>query len=345
MDLVELVSESRLKRFRNRSYMALGFIIAPFLLPFTIYDVFTGQDYLFSGAIFSVAGVLISNSIVIYRKNKVLIPYRYFFVVIQAMLLWSVANEGQHTVFWFFPIALITMFTDTRIAVRSMFLLSFICAAPAAMHFYETGFALRFLVSYALVILCSDLLLGLLDQMQADIDSHALRDPMTGVYNRRQLMAVLREAIGVGKGNLTQHCLISIDIDNFKSINNDYGHDIGDRIIQDVARLIADNSRESDMLFRVGGEEFTLLVREASEEKAMYIAESIRARVEEAALHSDRDLTISLGVSAYRHGEDIKAWLKRVDENRDQAKDAGRNCVVGPKGIRSNVDLQDPQIA
>ena len=343
MDLAELVSESRLKRFRNRAYMAIGFVIAPFLLPFTFYDLLTGQELLYSAIIFLIVLVLCVNSIYILKFQTVLISYRYFFTALQALLIWSIAHEGAYTALWSFPIALITMFTEKRAAVRVMLLGSLICVAPVVLHFHENAFALRYLVSYSMVIMCADLLLGLLDQMQSDLNAQAIRDPLTGVYNRRQLMSTLREVIGVNRGGASQHCLISIDIDHFKSVNDDFGHDMGDRVIQDVASSIVERVRDTDLLFRVGGEEFILLVSDASQDRALTIAESIRERIEEIEFIKDRTVTVSLGVAGYRHGEDIRAWLKRVDENLYKAKQSGRNCVYGTRGVNKPIGPDDDQ--
>lgn len=150
-------------------------------------------------------------------------------------------------------------------------------------------------------------------------------DPMTGLFNRRGLAMTLETVEQLHQ----QFSAITLDIDHFKSINDTYGHDIGDEVIKLLAEQIRHNARESDILCRVGGEEFLVLLPETQLVEAEMIAERLRKNVETRGLPGIRPITISLGVAYWnkQQGEPEKA-LKRADEALYQAKKEGRNRVV-----------------
>ena len=150
-------------------------------------------------------------------------------------------------------------------------------------------------------------------------------DPMTGLFNRRGLAMTLETVVQLRQ----QFAAITLDIDHFKSINDSYGHDIGDEVIKSLAEQIRHNARESDILCRVGGEEFLVLLPGTQLGEAEMIAERLRENVETLVLPGIRPITISLGVAYWnqQQGEPEKA-LKRADEALYQAKKEGRNRVV-----------------
>ncbi len=325
--------DDALRQFRRRAYMTMGFASGPFLLPFVFYGMFVQSDFLHSLMVLLVLLVINLNSYLILTRDRVLIEYRYFYVAVLAVQVWSIPYEGSYALVWCFPIALTTLFTDTRQRVRAMLILSLLTLGPTALWFLDMAAASRFVVSYAMVVLCSDLLLGLLEKMQKELNSMVIKDPLTGAYNRRMLSGMLKDAVGLSKRGAVEHSLIAIDIDNFKQINDSYGHDAGDRVLKGVVELISQRIRESDALFRVGGEEFILLVRDISLDHTGVLAESIREKIEAAGLLPDKPVTISAGVAHHTGREDVQRWLKRVDDNLYVAKRDGRNRVCGAGSI------------
>lgn len=150
-------------------------------------------------------------------------------------------------------------------------------------------------------------------------------DPMTGLFNRRGLAMTLESVAQLRQ----QFSAITLDIDHFKAINDSYGHDIGDEVIKSLAEQIRHNARESDILCRVGGEEFLVLLPGTPLAEAGMIAERLRQNVETLMLPGIQPITISLGVAYWnqQQGEPDKA-LKRADEALYRAKKEGRNRVV-----------------
>ncbi|MEA2988890.1 MAG: hypothetical protein QOG83_1601, partial [Alphaproteobacteria bacterium] len=156
-------------------------------------------------------------------------------------------------------------------------------------------------------------------------------DGLTGLYNRRHFLALAESEWNRFKRYDRPLALLMFDIDHFKSVNDTHGHDVGDRVIKAVADLMQNNKRSSDIAARVGGEEFALLLPEASLENACIAAERLRQKVAEHALEADGGavtVTISIGLSIARDGvAGIAALMKQADVALYDAKHSGRNRV------------------
>lgn len=156
--------------------------------------------------------------------------------------------------------------------------------------------------------------------------AQAVKDPLTGAYNRRYMAEQLHSAIE--RVAWMTASLVSVDIDHFKAINDRFGHVAGDTVLMGVAALARRLSRDSDLLFRMGGDEFSLYLPGATHAAATHIAERLRRAVEHASLLKDCTVTVSIGVAEIRAQDDAEAWIHRADEALYEAKRAGRNRVV-----------------
>lgn len=154
-------------------------------------------------------------------------------------------------------------------------------------------------------------------------------DPLTGVYNRLALQEFAVELF-----SSVQHdslCVLFIDVDNFKRINDRRGHDSGDRILQEVAQIFQGCVRQSDKLARWGGEEFVLLSSGVDRKGGISLAEKIRNRIADHVFdksNSPLKVTVSIGVAVANPGECFEEACKRADQALYTAKNHGRNCVV-----------------
>jgi diguanylate cyclase (GGDEF)-like protein len=160
----------------------------------------------------------------------------------------------------------------------------------------------------------------------------ATTDVLTGLYNRRQFMRIAEAEWDRFKRYQRNFSLIYFDIDNFKAINDRLGHDAGDRAIMRVAEVCSRQKRGSDILARMGGDEFVVLMPETGQETAHAFAERLRCAVSSEPLDVDGiaiDLTVSIGVAVTDAGLDgIKALLKIADARLYLAKKEGRNCIA-----------------
>ncbi len=154
----------------------------------------------------------------------------------------------------------------------------------------------------------------------------AERDPLTGVYNRRafqQYMSRLEKSEQNGN-----HYLIVLDLDNFKLLNDQFGHSTGDDVLIKVMEIVSSSIRSEDFLARWGGEEFALVVQSSSDDAAVAMAEKIRLLIETSLCNSaDQAITASFGIARFRTGERYRDLFHRADKALYEAKKSGKNCV------------------
>lgn len=152
-------------------------------------------------------------------------------------------------------------------------------------------------------------------------------DPLTGVNNRRALDDMLISQFAMMTRYDKTFSLVMYDIDHFKQVNDEHGHLQGDRILQNVARLLDESVRDTDIVVRYGGEEFVVVMPETNLQGACVFGERIRARIEE-----EMPVTISGGVASALDGDTAESLLTRADAALYSAKTAGRNCLFRHDG-------------
>ena len=169
-------------------------------------------------------------------------------------------------------------------------------------------------------------------KMAAELKLLATTDPLTGAINRRELIQRAESELERARRYEHPTSAIMLDIDNFKMVNDTYGHPTGDKVLVSLARLLTQAVRASDLVARYGGEEFMLILPETPLEQARGIAERIRCAVADTPVMVDDQtirFTVSLGVTSSESvGQDFEALLKAADKLLYQAKQSGRNRVV-----------------
>jgi diguanylate cyclase (GGDEF)-like protein len=168
-------------------------------------------------------------------------------------------------------------------------------------------------------------------EMTEELRHMAQHDALTGLPNRALFADRVQNTLAFAKRHHTRFAMIFLDLDNFKPINDNYGHLIGDRLLQQVAKRLQAVIRASDTVGRIGGDEFVLLISELAEPNdALALAEKIRQEIRRPYRVDDRELKIScsLGVAIYPdHGTDEIALTKGADEAMYRAKEGGRDSV------------------
>ena len=156
-------------------------------------------------------------------------------------------------------------------------------------------------------------------------------DQLTGAYSRRYFMEELDRQVALHERHGSPVSLIMMDLDHFKSINDRYGHGVGDRALREAALHVKAELREGDMLGRVGGEEFLILLPMTTLDAAVNLAERLRVSLAAVGLSEGSHIIripASLGVAELRDNESATSWFQRADEGLYSAKAAGRNRVV-----------------
>jgi len=172
------------------------------------------------------------------------------------------------------------------------------------------------------------------EALEKDLKIQAQTDPLTGLMNRRSFMDVCLETMQRSIDHKIKLSYLIIDIDNFKAINDNYGHPFGDKVIEYIAKKIVNNTRSSDYVARVGGEEFAILMPSTNIGTAFHIADRLRINISKHEILFEKRLirvTVSIGLSELKEGDsDIQTIIKRSDKALYEAKESGRNkvCVV-----------------
>lgn len=171
-----------------------------------------------------------------------------------------------------------------------------------------------------------------LKQALIEIEKIAATDALTGVANRRQIISLAEREFTRVRRHQDDFSVFIMDIDHFKSINDTYGHDVGDIAIINVAKTTKNCVRNEDIFGRFGGEEFVAFLPSTNLEGALVLAERIRESISKDKLTIDGNniiITVSIGVAIYRKTDaNIDAMLKRADQALFKAKNLGRNRVV-----------------
>lgn len=167
----------------------------------------------------------------------------------------------------------------------------------------------------------------LIKERTRELEQLAVTDQLTKLYNRRKIDSILANEIEQANRYHHPFSLILIDIDYFKNINDSYGHQTGDRVLQTISNLFSTNIRRTDVVGRWGGEEFLIISLEKDFQKVLIFVEKLRALIETYHFETVGKITCSFGVAHFVQGGTVDSLLQRTDIALYEAKDAGRNCV------------------
>ncbi len=172
-------------------------------------------------------------------------------------------------------------------------------------------------------------------------------DPLTDLFNRRHFDSALGKELAYAKRHSEIFSLMMLDLDHFKHINDGYGHATGDKVLLEVAKVIADNVRKSDIVCRVGGEEFAIIFRHADNKEILIIAESLRNKLEQHPVENRDEMisiTASIGVATYdgKTAEDCTQdqLYKHADSAMYHSKNHGRNQITHFDAIEKTTVMQ-----
>ncbi len=158
----------------------------------------------------------------------------------------------------------------------------------------------------------------------------SLTDPLTGIYNRTAMEVALRREISLARRHRTPLSLIIMDIDGLKQVNDKYGHATGDQLIKAVVEALCGSLRDTDLVSRYGGDEFTILLNNTAPRGATVLAENIRKKIQSVACQFEDktiNVTVSMGVASLTGRDKHTGLFARADQALYDAKRQGRNCI------------------
>ncbi|MBI2970287.1 MAG: GGDEF domain-containing protein [Gammaproteobacteria bacterium] len=234
---------------------------------------------------------------------------------------------GEAAVFWAFPLVVTFHFVIRRPAALILNAAYLVMLLPLAATVLDGPALLRFAATLFLTSVFASVFALLVDKQRHALEQQLITDPLTGAYNRRHLGN--RIAAFVQRRRRYGHpaSLIIFDIDHFKSINDNFGHDVGDRVLRILAETVKARIRVMDEIFRFGGEEFVILLPDTSLEQAAKLGQDITDMIADVRIIEGGPVSISCGIGELLDDEDAGSWLNRCDRALYQAKAGGRGRV------------------
>jgi diguanylate cyclase len=189
---------------------------------------------------------------------------------------------------------------------------------------------IKYAMSALITVIFSYAFADRMREQQRQLFKLSTKDPLTGAGNRRAMEEKLLTTVELRQRNKDiPAALILIDLDEFKKINDQHGHAVGDEILIHFVEIISERIRHTDHVYRFGGEEFVVIVDNTDADSVSIFAEQLREGVDNSQFPAQLHVTISLGIAQYKEGETGFEWLGRADKAMYKAKQAGRNsCCI-----------------
>ena len=328
--------DTQLAENRKLAYRYVLMATAVILAPIDAHNFYVG-NYVPATAGLAVLVLFLSNIyLMAVDREPFLPPWGMLLIALGLVLTALVCGQTYH-LYWIYPLLVALPVTlKTHVAVWLGVLVGMI-VTPFVIIRLESNTAIIVGLSMAHTWLMSTWLTHAVSQQSRRLSELAVTDPLTGAYNRRHLQVEARQALQTYKRYRRPSTLLLMDIDYFKGVNDDFGHDIGDKALCGIVQLLCERLRIMDHVYRYGGEEFVALLAETDESGAKNAAEEIRAAIEGSDIIPGRALTVSIGVCGVIQADSVDQWLNQCDRALYQAKQAGRNKVAlaqpGPVSI------------
>jgi len=310
-------------RLATIQYLALVSILV--LLPMLLYDLWKGS---YSLAV-ALAIVILGLIGVFYGcyKNKIKFKNVQWGVIplLSIIVFYAVQTLGFKALLWVYPsivVFFITIPMKNALIYNLIFIFTF---SIIGNDLVEPELLIRFIVTSLSVYALVAVFVAVMGRQQEVMQNAAVTDPLTGLLNRSTLFDSLTEAISQNVRAHLPMTIIAIDLDNFKNVNDEFGHDAGDEVLRNTSKILSNGSRVTDKLFRLGGEEFLILLFNTAGKEGTEKAEQLR---QQFLIYGGHMPSASFGVAEYLKRETVGQWLKRSDINLYKAKELGRNKVV-----------------
>lgn len=297
------------------------------VLPVVCESLWEGH-YLLAGSFLVMIGLILLNGRRLVRGRRPLISppvLTLLTIFVQALAVWQ---NGALGIWWVFPAIVFFFLVQSRRSAAVSSLLLIAVTVPIAFRTAGAPPSARLLATALLFVVVSNTFLKIIGILEARLKEQARTDPLTGAFNRRHLQDCLAEALERFARHATPSSMVMFDLDHFKKVNDELGHDAGDGVLRSVTSLVSGRLRSTDLLFRIGGEEFLILLGDTGLANAAGLAEELRGQIVSAQILPDRKVTVSMGVSEVEAGDTASSWMSRTDELLYRAKRQGRDQVV-----------------
>jgi len=331
--------EDPLAIYRERILYATATAAAVFLTPFSVNAFVQGRLALGTGILCAVL-LLGIDALAIYLKKSPPLPLILLLVPAIPGMGLALKLQGFFGALWCYPMVLLFTFSLSQRVANAGNIVLLVSMTALVYHFIGLEYTIRFFMTLTLTIILATITLSIVGALQRRLIDQAIMDPLTGAFNRRHMEGSLGDAIERQRRSSAPASLLLIDVDHFKRINDQLGHAKGDGVLKGIVSVVGKRSRKLDLLFRIGGEEFMLLLPDTQEAAAAILAEQLRASIAKSPLLDGRRVTVSVGVGELQPGESMDSWIKHTDDALYAAKNAGRNRVARAAEVPAQEQIQ-----
>ncbi|NQD91680.1 GGDEF domain-containing protein [Pseudomonas sp. CrR25] len=336
-------SSRLLKRLCNDFQLSIITLMGLFgvlgISPYAVYRLAEG-NYLVSSADTIIVMSTVYAVFYAWRTGNTVKPGLYLAVIFSLGATLIAINLGVNGLFWIYPLILFNFFMVSPGRAMTATVLVLATLVGHALIVPGTVFESAYqMVSFLVTSLMASVLTCIFayrTRSQRDqLQQLAISDPLTGARNRRAMDEELRIAVATHRRHGNSYGVLVMDLDHFKQINDQFGHQAGDQVLVTFVDLLKRSSRQEDRLFRFGGEEFLLLLPNTDEAGLVAAAAHLQRQVRQVLRSPGGPVTMSVGGAILRSGEHWESWLQRADQRLYRAKSDGRNCTMIDEASRS----------
>ncbi len=334
-------------------YKLIFYIGAAFVSLFTLVSFFKGRIEL---GLFLSGCLLLVSLVHLYvcKTNKVSLAVFIYTLVMSLLILYLVVTGGVSGTgpLWSYPIVVLlipmlgylkgAIFSATLIIVITLVLM--LLPQDSFLYVYDNEFKLRYLGTLSALSLLSCAIefsrgraFSYMLFLSNELEYVSRTDPLTGLMNRRGIEDLFKKEVNRFERKGTVFSILLIDVDDFKKINDEHGHTLGDAVLKELAQILLRNLRHMDTVSRWGGEEFLILLPDTGSDQAQLVGEKLCRFVEKTSPLCDgldHKTTISIGVASYTSEMEILSLADRADKALYQAKENGKNQVINAANVK-----------
>ena len=330
---------NRIRRNLNLALiLTFGIVTVIMITPFAIYRLFSGQ--VVAACIdFLIVACITLGSVHAYVNNRTHGAALFLAITYSTGCIAVAYVAGAAGPLWAYAVlqSNFLLVERKRATLISACTIAAVAASPLALP--EVTHKAIFVVSSMTVCLFAFVFSWRAELQHQQLEDLASLDPLTGARNRRGMQAEIEIAMATSRQGRKPIGLIIFDLDHFKRVNDRFGHEAGDNVLVEMANVVRRITRKSDKFFRLGGEEFALLIADANPADLSEITEKIRTGIAREVRCGDTPVTASFGASLLRAGETEAEWRDRVDAAMYRAKREGRNrSVIEERSLPANDD-------
>jgi len=313
-------------RRRRNAYRYVLLLVTAVVFPFVLRAMYLEAMFPSLFGVFLLVALLVNIYLLGVDREALLPPYVVLFFTL-SMVSVSVYSGEMFSLLFLFPLWVVLPIMLNFRWAAALAAMSALSVLPIVVSEYDVLAAVVMLLSLVLTWIASAWLTFSVTEQAKLLRTLAIKDPLTGAFNRRYLEHRAAGSLIHWTRYERHSVLLIIDIDYFKRINDKFGHAAGDKALKDLVDLVQQRIRKEDVLCRFGGEEFVLLLHEASSEQGEKLAEELRQIIAQAPILEQGSVTVSIGICGVSQAENVEHWFKLADAALYLAKRLGRNRV------------------